>query len=145
LEKRYLAATKVIDTYFDCGENLAVPWQIYSLRRLRLLLTFKIAKYVLSEEIAQTVWDCLTAKKKGTSVTLFVEGAKTLLDNAQYLPDARSRQIVTEVLQWAITNPENFSMVLSRCVLEFDGAVSGRDQGTGSGRQVNRLVSKVLV
>jgi hypothetical protein len=75
LEKRYLAATKLIDTYFDCGENLAVPWQMYSLRRLRLLLTFKVANYVLSEDIAQTVWDCLTAKKEGTSTALFVEGA----------------------------------------------------------------------
>jgi hypothetical protein len=45
LEKRYLAATKVMDTYFDCGENLAVPWQMYSLRRLRLLLTFKLATF----------------------------------------------------------------------------------------------------
>jgi hypothetical protein len=93
LEKRYLAATKVVDTYFDCGENLAVPWQLYSLRRLRLLLTFKVAKFILTEELAQTVWDCLTAQKEGTSTALFVEGAKALLGNAQYLPDARSRQI----------------------------------------------------
>jgi hypothetical protein len=109
LEKRYLAATKVVDTYFDCGENLAVPWQLYSLRRLRLLLTFKVAKFILTEEVAQTVWDCLTAQKEGTSTALFIEGAKALLGNAQYLPDARSRQIVTEAMQWAIANPENFS------------------------------------
>lgn len=109
LEKRYLAATKVIDTYFDSGENLAVPWQVYNLRKLRLLLTFKVARFVLTEEIAQTVWDCLTARKEGTSVTLFVEGAKALLGNARYLPDARSRQIVTEAMEWAITNVENFS------------------------------------
>jgi hypothetical protein len=35
--------------------------------------------------------------------------------------------------------------VLSRCVLEFDGAVSGRDESTGSGSQVNRLVSKAVI
>jgi hypothetical protein len=110
LEKRYLAATKVIDTYFDCGENLAVPWQTYSLRKLRLLLTFKVARYVLSEDVAQTVWDCLTAKKEGSSIALFVEGAKALLGNAHYLPDAWSRQVVTEAMQWAIDNPENFSI-----------------------------------
>jgi hypothetical protein len=110
LEKRYLAATKVMDTYFDCGENLAVPWQTYSLRRLRLLLTFKVARYVMSEDIAQTVWDCLTAKKEGTSIALFVEGARALLGNAHYLPDARSQQVVTEAMQWAIDNAENFSI-----------------------------------
>jgi hypothetical protein len=109
LEKRFLAATKLIDTYFDCGENLAVPWQMYSLRRLRLLLTFKVAS-VLTEDIAQTVWDCLTARREGTSIALFVEGAKALLGNAHYLPDARSQQVVTEAMQWAIDNPENFSI-----------------------------------
>jgi hypothetical protein len=109
LEKRFLAATKVMDTYFDCGENLAVPWQMYSLRGLRLLLTFNVARFLLSEEIAQTVWDCLTAKKEGTSIALFVEGAKALLDNVQYLPDARFQQIVAEAMEWAIGNPENFS------------------------------------
>jgi hypothetical protein len=107
LEKRYLAATKVMDTYFDCGENLAVPWQMYSLRPLRLLLTFKLARYVLTEDVAQTVWECLTAKKEGTSITLFVEAAKAMLGNAHYLPDAQSRQVVTEAMQWAIDNPEN--------------------------------------
>jgi hypothetical protein len=40
---------------------------------------------------------------------------------------------------------ENGIRVLSRCVLEFDGAVSGRDESTGSGSQVNRPFSKVLV
>ena len=109
LEKRFLAATKLIDTYFDCGENLAVPWQMYSLRKLRLLLTFKVAS-VLTEAIAQTVWDCLTAKREGTSIALFVEGAKALLGNAHYLPDARSEQVVTEAMQWAIDHPENFSI-----------------------------------
>lgn len=109
LEKRYLAATKVIATYFDCGENLAVPWQMYSLRKLRLLLTFKVAS-VLTEDIAQTVWDCLTAKREGTSIALFVEGAKALLGNAHHLPDARSQQVVTEAMNWAIDNPENFSI-----------------------------------
>ena len=109
LEKRYLAATKVIATYFDCGENLAVPWQMYSLRKLRLLLTFKVAS-ILTEDIAQTVWDCLTAKKEGTSIALFVEGAKALLGNAHHLPDARSQQVVTEAMNWAIDNPENFSI-----------------------------------
>ena len=31
VEKKYLAATKVFDTYFDSGENLAMPWQAYNI------------------------------------------------------------------------------------------------------------------
>jgi hypothetical protein len=33
-----------------------------------------------------------------------------MLGNAHYLPDARSQQVVTEAMQWAIDNPENFSI-----------------------------------
>ncbi len=109
LEKRYLAATKVIDTYFDSGENLAVPWQSYNLRHLRLLLTLKVSEYVLTDEIAQIVWDCITAKKEGKSTALFIQGADALLAKAQNFPDERSKQVVTEALQWAIENAESFS------------------------------------
>jgi hypothetical protein len=119
LEKRYLGATKVIDTYFDSGENLAVPWQAYSIRHLRLLLAFKVATYVLTDEIAQTVWNCLTAKKEGASLALFIEGAKAMLARAHNLPDARSRQIVTEAMQWAIDNPESFSFHTKNKALRF--------------------------
>ena len=61
VEKKYLAATKVFDTSLDSGENLAMPWQAYNIRVLRLTLTFKLAYGILTEEICQTVWDALTA------------------------------------------------------------------------------------
>jgi hypothetical protein len=50
LEKRYLAAAKIFDTYFDAGENLAVPWQVYWIRPLRLTLMFKLAEYVITAQ-----------------------------------------------------------------------------------------------
>jgi hypothetical protein len=110
VEKLYLAATKVMDTYFDSGENLAVPWQTYNLRQLRLVVTFKIATYMLTNEIAQTVWNCLLARKESTATELFVEGARALLSNVNRLPDQRSQQMIKEALEWAIANPENFSI-----------------------------------
>jgi hypothetical protein len=109
IEKKYLAATKVYDTYFDQGENLAVPWNIYWLKPLKLMMTFKLASHVITEEIATVVWECLTAKSEFTSKKKFVEGASRLLERCLLLPDARSREIVSEALQWAIENPENFT------------------------------------
>jgi hypothetical protein len=109
LEKRYLATAKVYDTYFDAGENLAVPWHAYWIRPLRLMLMFKLAEYVITEEIARTVWDCITAPNERKSKAFFVEGAKAMLLRAPNLPDQRSCQIVTEALEWAIKNPESFS------------------------------------
>ncbi len=109
LEKSYLAAAKVFDTYFDAGENLAVPWHAYWIRPLRLVLMFKLATYIVDEEISRTVWNCITAKTEAKSAGLFVDGAHAILARAARLPDARSREIVTQAMQWAITNPENFS------------------------------------
>ena len=109
LEKRYLNATKIVDTYFDQGENLAVPWHVYSLKPLRLMLTFKLATFVVSEDIARTAWECLVAKNKNTSTEFFIKGAQAMLENVKNIPDDRSREIVANALEWAKNNPENFS------------------------------------
>ncbi|RBP18207.1 hypothetical protein DFR50_101151 [Roseiarcus fermentans] len=109
IEKKYLAATKVFDTYFDQGENLAVPWNVYWLKPMKLVMTFKLASFVITEEIAKTVWECLTAKSEFTSKKKFVEAASAMLERVHLLPDARSRVIVSGALQWAIENPENFT------------------------------------
>ncbi|MCF1482230.1 MULTISPECIES: DUF3800 domain-containing protein [Rhizobium/Agrobacterium group] len=119
VEKKYLAACKVIDVYFDQGENKAVPWSAYWLRHLRLLLTFKMASFVITPEIAAIVWDCVTAKSEFTSKKHFVLGAEAMLDNVQFVPDVRSRQIITDALVWAIANPEEFSTHMSEKALRY--------------------------
>lgn len=119
VEKKYLAACKVIDVYFDQGENKAVPWSAYWLRHLRLLLTFKMASFVVTPEIAAIVWDCVTAKSEFTSKKHFIQGAEAMLDNVQFVPDARSREIITDALEWAIANPEEFSTHMSEKSLRY--------------------------
>jgi hypothetical protein len=109
VEKRYLAAAKVCDTYFDAGENLAVPWHVYWLRPLRLILMFKLAYFILTDDSVQLVWQCLTAPNERTSKKLFGQAAVAMLANVPNLPDARSREIVSRALEWAVENPENFT------------------------------------
>jgi len=109
LEKSYLAAAKVYDTYFDQGENLAVSWQMYWLKPLKLMMTFKLAQSVLNEEIAQTVWDFLTANSEHTSKKHFLLGAAAMLARMPLMRDVGARQQLTEALQWALDNPENFT------------------------------------
>src|SRR5215831_3327193 len=36
VQKRYLIATKIFDTFFDSGENAGVAWRNYNIRPLRL-------------------------------------------------------------------------------------------------------------
>ena len=108
LEKRYLAAAKIFDTFFDAGENLAVTWHVYWLKPLRLSLMFKLCQYVVTEEIERDVWDCVTASSEVKSKAAFLRAAEGLKARAERLPDARSRQIVSEAIAWALANPENF-------------------------------------
>ncbi len=110
VEKLYLAAAKVMDTYFDAGENLAVPWHIYWLKTLKLTITFKLATCVITEEIAAKVWACLISAGEEQSKTFFVEAASEMLENVPQIPDGRTRQVVMDALNWAIENPQNFAV-----------------------------------
>src|SRR5262249_17998206 len=56
--KSHHVATKMVDTIFDAGENLAVPWHVYNYRILRYLFVCKIS-YLLDEELLRSFWACL--------------------------------------------------------------------------------------
>lgn len=109
VEKRYLAVTKIIDYIFDTGENLAVPWQAYNLRPLRLLLVFKVA-HLVDEPLAQEFWSALMEPKKVDTYNRFREACRVLLDRVGHLSDARSREVVSQALQWAIENTEQLTL-----------------------------------
>jgi hypothetical protein len=91
VEKRYLAVTKIIDTIFDSGENLPVPWQFYNYRPLRLILVFKIASLV-DEELAERFWGCLMSRSRTKATELFAQVCDALLPRLPALPDTRSRE-----------------------------------------------------
>lgn len=105
VEKRYLLATKVFDTFFDSGENPAVPWQAYNIRPLRLILAFKVA-YLLDERIAKLFWTMLMERSEARARTLIPEVCQAMIDRVGILPDARSREVITEALEWSKAHPE---------------------------------------
>jgi hypothetical protein len=105
VEKRYLATTKLVDTIFDSGENLAVPWHAYNFRFLRITLVFKVA-YLLDDPLVQRSWACLMEVRREEAYRQFVAVCEELLSRVAILPDARSRQIVLDAVTWARDNPE---------------------------------------
>jgi hypothetical protein len=106
LEKKYLALTKIVDYIFDSGENLAVPWQVYNLRSLRLLLVFKLA-VIVDVPLAKAFWDCLMEPKKDEAYRKYAAFCRELLERVTRLPDRRSREVISQALQWAIQNPDS--------------------------------------
>jgi hypothetical protein len=109
VEKRYLAVTKIIDYIFDSGENLAVRWQSYNIRPLRLLLVFKVA-HLVDVPLAQEFWGALMEPKKADTYNRFREACRTLLGRVGHLPDAGSREVVSEAVQWAIDNTDQLTL-----------------------------------
>lgn len=105
VEKRYLLATKIFDTFFDSGENPAVPWQTYNIRPLRLILAFKVA-YLLDEHVAKLFWSMLMERSEKRARALIPEICQAIIDRVYILPDARSRQVITDALEWSKAHPE---------------------------------------
>jgi hypothetical protein len=112
VEKRYLVATKVFDTFFDSGENPTVPWTAYNLRPLRLLLAFKVAS-ILTEEIARDFWAMLMARTERQARERIPGICNALLNEVSFLADQRSREIVTEALSWSRDHPQALDIYTS--------------------------------
>ena len=110
VEKSYVLATKVFDTLFDSGENKAVPWHIYNIAPLRIMMAFKVA-YLLDHEIVAGFWDALMDTKADRARQKMAEFCVNLRQRVDYLPDQRSREIVGEALDWAVANPETLEFV----------------------------------
>ncbi len=106
IEKKYLATTKFVDTLFDSFENKSVPWHVYNMRPMRLLLVFKIAS-ILTEETAKKFWSSILEKKESKAYEIFLDSLSDLEVNISMLPDARSRELISEAIEWATKNPES--------------------------------------
>lgn len=92
------------DQVFDQGVNPAVPWTGYW-TPLRYILLFKIA-YLFDEELAERAWKARTDLNRDRANASLVEICSSLLARVNALPDARSREVISDALTWARENPE---------------------------------------
>lgn len=105
VEKKYLLATKMFDTLFDSGENAAVPWHAYNLRPLKIIGAFKLAG-ILTEDIARDFWKCLLMAREADARAALPPICEELKDRLHILPDARSRELLGQGLDWIIAHPD---------------------------------------
>jgi len=112
VEKSYLLTTKVFDTFFDSGENPAVPATAYNIRPLRVILTFKVAM-LIDEDLAHRFWDMLMARRESDARALIPGICQTFLDRIEAIPDARSRQIIGDAFSWSKEHPEALDIFIS--------------------------------
>ena len=112
VEKRYVVATKVFDTLFDAFENKAVPWHAYNIPTLRMPLVFKVA-YILDDVAAGAFIDALMDSNDQRAWAKMADVCRLILPRINDIPDARSREILANALEWAAKNPEALQFVHS--------------------------------
>ena len=113
VEKKYLLATKVFDTFFDSGENPAASWHVYNFRFLKLVLSFKVAT-LLTEQISREFWAMLMARTEKDARRRIPAICDSILSRVPLLSDQRSRDLVTEALSWSRRHPEALDIFINR-------------------------------
>ncbi len=109
IDKRYLLISKMFDTLFDSGENAAVPWTAYNLRPLRMILVFKLTM-IVTDKIAKEFWNCILDKNEERAFKALPGICAAMLANIDNIPDARSRQILGDGLEWIIRHPKTLDI-----------------------------------
>ena len=103
----------MFDALFDSGENAAVAWHHYNLRVSRLMLVFKLAVTV-DIETAKLFWQSILEPKEENALKMLPEVCGRLLENLDQVPDARSREVLSQGLNWALENPEAIQIYMDR-------------------------------
>lgn len=101
------ALISFFDQVFDQGMNPAVPWSAYW-TPLRYVLLIKVA-YLFDEDTLKKAWGARTSVNDKYANDLLIEVCETILSRVSNIPDARSREILTDSLSWAINNVKDLS------------------------------------
>lgn len=136
------------DQVFDQGMNPAVTWTGYW-TPLRYVLLLKLAS-LFDEELARMAWAARIEPKDQIALPLMQAVCVELRSRVHALPDARTRQLVTDALTWAEKNAAELSynvaskkdmLQITPNVIGFQSVMHGiaaRIKLTG--RQASRIV-----
>jgi len=100
--KRDHAIISFFDQVFDQGMNPAVGWTAYW-TPLRYPLLLSLAN-LFDEELAEKAWRARLEAHDIRSELMFREVCNTLLQRCALLYDARTRELITDGLNWAANN-----------------------------------------
>jgi uncharacterized protein DUF3800 len=149
VEKRYLVATKLYDTFFDSGENPAANWNAYNVRVMKLTLCFKLAT-ILTDEIEREFWAMLMARNEKQARAKIPGICDAILENVHMLIDQRSREVVTQTLMWSRDHPEALDIFIAGRqaknghmpnMVAFTGLLDGLE---GFSKRWNRPLRKIV-
>ena len=92
------------DQVFDQAMNPAVTWTSYW-TPLRYILLLKLAS-LFEEADARLAWSARTDTNRARANEILIEVCQRIAGRVGQLPDARSRQLISDGLAWAAQNPD---------------------------------------
>lgn len=105
IEKTYISVTKFVDTFFDSGENPAVPPMWYNVELFRHMICIEISN-LMNREDMQECWNCYLADDREGLINL----AGKILKKSKNVKDPRGKEVIRDSLKYAIKNPEIFTL-----------------------------------
>ena len=113
------------DQVFDQGLNPAITWTGYW-TPLRYVLLLKLTA-LFDEELAKKAWAARIEHRDEIATPLFQQVCEELRTRVPRLPDARSRELIGDALQWAQKNPQaiHYHVYSTKGVLDVTPNVIG--------------------
>ncbi|RLW64701.1 MAG: hypothetical protein B6D73_10740 [gamma proteobacterium symbiont of Stewartia floridana] len=97
------ALISFFDQTFDQGLNPALPWTAYW-TPMRYVLLIKLA-YLFDEELLKKAWDARITTNNEKAEQQLVDVCKEVISRVGVLPDKRSRELITDGMNWVVNNP----------------------------------------
>lgn len=107
LQKPDHAIITFFDQVFDSHMNPAVAWHHYW-TPLRYVLLLKVA-HLFDEQLARKAWEARLSLDLESASKQVQEVCSELLLRVLRIPDARSREVLTAALEWAVANTKSLS------------------------------------
>ncbi len=101
------AVIQFFDNVFDQGLNPAAGWATYW-TPIRYVMLLKIAS-LIDEDLARKAWAARIEKNNEKSRTQLVDVCTSILDRIDSIPDERSKQLISDTLNWTIRNPDRIN------------------------------------
>ncbi|HHF3125691.1 TPA: DUF3800 domain-containing protein [Vibrio alginolyticus] len=91
------------DQVFDQGVNPAITWTGYW-TPMRYVLLLKVA-YLFDEEMAKEAWTARITVRDELANKHLINVCNSVLDRVHWLPDQRSKTLISDALKWVVKNP----------------------------------------
>lgn len=111
IDKVFLVKLKFFDIFFDSGLNKMMMSHRYSIRALRMLLSYRVAE-LIDYDMAKKFW----ISYKNNNRSHIIEVIQEVIEKSVRL-DTASQEIVCDCLNWAMDNMEVFENALPK---EYD-------------------------